>query len=190
MISFLSPHYKSFSISAIFGSCLSLIYRAVRVRLLEPMRRGPSIALLAVAFLASCARTIRSGTLIDQYSRAQCVPVTLGSGTPARTWDYTLETREGNSVHVSGMAVPGGRIDARYASDGKDEIVANAGDYIYPADVRFDRTSEHLYVKASGFPAVFGGFQTWLFEYDLRHRRQTGRARVDPSVLPQECPVH
>jgi hypothetical protein len=118
------------------------------------------------------------------------VPVTFGTGTPARTWEYTLETREGNSIQVYGRAGPGGRIDVRYLSDGKSYVAANAGDYIYPADVRVDRTSDHLYVRASGVPVPFGGLQTWLFEYDLRNRRQTGRARVDPSVLPQECPVN
>jgi hypothetical protein len=153
------------------------------------MRRGALIALLAIAVLAGCPRTIRKGALIDQYGRAQCLPVTFGSGSPARTWNYTLETGEGNAIEVNGRAVPGGRIDVRYASDGKDEIAADAGDYIYPADVRFDRTGERLFVKASGVPAAFGGPQTWLFEYDLRQRRQTQRARVDPSVLPRECPV-
>jgi hypothetical protein len=152
------------------------------------MRRGPLVALLAIAILVGCARTIRKGVLIDQYVRAECLPVTFGSGSPARTWNYTLETREGSTIEVPGRAVPGGRIDVRYASDGKDEIAANAGDYIYPADVRFDRPDEHLYIKASGV-AVFGKPQTWLFEYDLRQRLQTRRARVDPTVLPRECPV-
>lgn len=153
------------------------------------MRGGPLIALLAVAILVGCARTIRKGVLIDQYIRAECLPVTFGSGSPARTWNYTLENREGIPIEVHGSAVPGGRIDVRYPSDGKDEIAANAGDYIYPADVRFDRPGEHLYIKASGV-AVFGKPQTWLFEYDLRQRRQIQRARVDPSVLPRECPVN
>jgi hypothetical protein len=154
------------------------------------MRRGLSIALLAVAALFCCAGTSRREALIDHYSRAECVPVTFGSGTPVRTWDHTLETREGNSIQVYGRAGPGGRIDVKYASDGKSYVAANAGDYIYPDDVRFDRASEHLYVRATGVPVFFGGLQTWLFEYDLRNRRQTERARVDPSVLPQECPVN
>lgn len=57
------------------------------------------------------------------------------------------------------------------------------------ADVRFESTSDRLYIKASGVPAAFGGPETWLFEYDLRQRNQTGHAKVDPSVLPQECTV-
>ena len=106
------------------------------------MRRGPSIALLAVtALVPGCPRTIRTGALIDQYSRAECVPVRFAPGV-SRAWDYTLKTREGIAVHVSGAEMPGGRIDVRYLSDGKEAVAADAGDYIYPADVRFDPTSE------------------------------------------------
>jgi hypothetical protein len=65
---------------------------------------------------------------------------------------------------------------------------ANAGDYIYPADVRFDDTAGLLYVKAGGHRAAFGEAQTWLFEYDLRRRKQRDRTLVDPDVLPRECP--
>jgi hypothetical protein len=150
------------------------------------------IAILVVAGLVGCSRPARSGSLINNYSQAGCIPVTLGTGngsSPARTWDYTFEISGASTIRVYGRAVPDGRVDARYQSDGKDEIAADAGDYIYPADVRFDRTGEKLYIKASGIPAVFGGPQTWLFEYDLGQRRQTKRERVDPGVLPQECPA-
>jgi hypothetical protein len=154
------------------------------------MKLGPPITVLLSALLAGCSRPIRNGGIIDHYRAAECVPVKLGSEiySPTREWDYTLKTREGESVYVSGAQVPGGQIDVRFSSDGKEAVAANAGDYIYPADVRFDRASQRLYVKASGSPAVFGGPETWLFEYDLRQRRQIGRALIDPLVLPQECP--
>jgi hypothetical protein len=153
------------------------------------MKYGPSFALLAVIALVGCDQIVRTGAIIDQYSRAECVPVTNGSGSPARTWDSTLQTHEVNSIQVYGRAVPGGLIYVKYLSDGKDEVVANAGDYIYPADVRFDRASGHLYVKAAGVTAAFSNPQTWLFEYDLLQRRPILRVRVDPNVLPPECPV-
>ena len=54
--------------------------------------------------------------------------------------------------------------------------------------VRFDDRAGLLYVKASGHRAAFGQAQTWLFDYDLRQRRQRERALVDPDVLPRECP--
>ncbi len=85
--------------------------------------------------------------------------------------------------------MPGGRIDVRYVSEGADIVAADAGDYIYPADVRLDGGSDTLFVKASGITAAFSQPQTWLFEYDLINRRQIARTQVDPSVLPQECQI-
>jgi TonB family protein len=160
------------------------------------MTAAPSIALLAVAASVlcyqDCDRAIRSGALIDEYSRAACVPVKLAAGIspPSRGWDYTLKTHAGVPVRVFGSDIVGGEIEVEYLPDGKKAVAANAGDYIYPADVRFERTNDRLYVKANGQPAFFGGPQTWLFEYDLAGRRQTARAKVDPSVLPQECPLN
>lgn len=152
------------------------------------MNVSQAIALLAVFSLAACDRPIRSGAIIDQYAKAECIPVTNGSGSPARTWDYVLRIREAMSVHVFGRATPGGRIDVEYLTDGRDEVAANAGDYIFPADVRFDRFSSRLYVKAAGVPAI-GRSQTWLFEYDILGRRLIQRVRVDRKVLPSECPI-
>ena len=84
--------------------------------------------------------------------------------------------------------MPGGQIDLKYIPDGQEIVAADPGDYIYPADVRVDHARERLFIKASGAPAALGGPQTWLFEYDVARRRQTARVRVDPTVLPQECP--
>jgi hypothetical protein len=86
----------------------------------------------------------------------------------------------------NGRQEPGGRIDVKYEATGADEVAADAGDYIYPDDVRFN--GDRLFVKASGVP-VIGTEQTWIFEYDLRRHRQTGRLRVDPGVLTKECPL-
>ncbi len=59
----------------------------------------------------------------------------------------------------------------------------NAGDYIYPADVRFDHTTGHMFVKADGVTAAFSNPQTWLFEYDLLQRRLILRVRVVQMCL-------
>ena len=144
---------------------------------------------LVAAVGAECARPVRTGPLIQRYSAAACVPVRFDPGLtpPTRAWDTTLNIREGLDAHVSGAQMPGGRIDLKY-SDGRDDVTADAGDYIYPADVRLDRSGERLYVKASGFRATGGAQQTGLFEYDLRQRHQTGRLLVDSSVLPMQCP--
>lgn len=147
--------------------------------------------LVALGVLVGCTRMVRSGPIIDGYENAVCIPVEFGPGItpPTRAWDYQLVTPRGMTVHISGAQMPGGRIDLRYQSDYAEVVAANAGDYIYPADVRFDRQKERLFVKASGVPAAFGGPQTWLFEFDLAHRQQVDRVRVDPTVLPAECKV-
>jgi hypothetical protein len=150
----------------------------------------PITALLACLALDACSGTIKTKALIDQYSRATCVPVTLGSAdeSPARTWNFPLVTRDGITVQVYSRAVPEGVVDVRYTPDGKDVVAADAGDYIFPADIRFDQPSDFLYIRASG-STIFGHPQTWLFAYDLGRRRQIQRVKVDPGRLPAECPL-
>lgn len=81
----------------------------------------------------------------------------------------------------------GGRITARYVTTGRELEAANAGDYVYPRDVRFNAQTNLLFVKASG---LAGGIthETWLFEYDLIGQRLIERRRVADSALPTECP--
>ena len=147
---------------------------------------------VTVGVLVGCSRMVRSGPMINAYENAECIPVEFGPGIspPTRAWDYQLVIPSGMTVHISGAQMPGGRIDLAYQPDGIEVVAADAGDYIYPADVRFDKQTERLFVKATGVPAAFGGPQTWLFVFDLAHRRQMSRIRVDPTVLPGECKVH
>jgi hypothetical protein len=88
---------------------------------------------------------------------------------------------------VSGAQVPGGRINVRYLTTGRESVAANAGDYVYPSDVRLNAQNDLLYVKASG---LAGGLrqETWLFEYDLRGQRLVERRQVVNDTLPAECP--
>jgi hypothetical protein len=81
----------------------------------------------------------------------------------------------------------GGRITATYPGDGQAVIVANAGDYVYPYDVRFDRPADRLYVATGG---LAGGLVTryFLFEYDLHERRLLAKRRVNQRDLPVMCP--
>jgi hypothetical protein len=151
--------------------------------------KGAFCGLLSLALLAGCSRVIRNGPIVTEYKSAECIPAHFGAGItpPTRTWGYSLTTSLGQSVRVLGAQMPGGRIDVRYESDRADVTAANAGDYIYPADVRVDKAREKLFVKASGITAAFSQPQTWLFEFDLIRRGQIDRARVDPTVLPHEC---
>jgi hypothetical protein len=145
--------------------------------------------LLSFALLAGCNRVMRNGPIITKYESSKCIPSQIGPGTtpPTRTWDFSLTTSAGEAVRVLGAQTPGGQIVVRYVSDGADVVAANAGDYIYPADVRVDNARQKLYVKASGITAAFSQPQTWLFEYDLAQRRQIDHARVDSTVLRKEC---
>ena len=83
--------------------------------------------------------------------------------------------------------MPGGRITVRYMATGRELEAANAGDYVYPSDVRFNAQKNLLFVKASG---LAGGInhETRLFEYDLLGQRLIESRRVKDSALPAECP--
>jgi len=148
-----------------------------------------SVAILFIALTTACTRTILDGPLIDAYSKAECIPVEadLGHQESTRRWDYTIKTAQGG-VRLFGAQMPGGRINASYAANREDVVAADAGDYIYPEDVRVDHSLGRVYIKASGVP-VFGESETWLFGYDVAKKRQLQRARVDPKVLPQDCPA-
>jgi hypothetical protein len=104
-----------------------------------------------------------------------------------RKWDTVLTLSDGSKVKVKGAQMPGGRITVGYVTTGGESVAANAGDYIYPSDVRLDSRGDLLYVKATG---LGGGIwhETWLFEYDLRGQRLLQRLEVVDSALPAECP--
>jgi len=103
-----------------------------------------------------------------------------------RQWETTLKLSNRSEVIVSGAQSVGGRINVRYPPSDRLAVAANAGDYVYPSDVRINAQNDLLYVKASG---LAGGVrhQTWLFEYDLRGQRLAARQEVVDDALPAEC---
>jgi hypothetical protein len=139
--------------------------------------------------LIGCQRTIRNGPSVIGYKNAMCIPAHFGPGIkpPTRAWDFTMTTSKGLTVRIQGATMAGGEITVKYPPDGTEIVAADAGDYIYPTDVRLNPGGDTLFIKASGITAAFSQPQTWLFEYDLNSRKQIGRDRVDPSVLPEEC---
>jgi hypothetical protein len=153
------------------------------------MRAGSVLIMLACLGLGCRARHAGSGAIIDRYARATCVAAHSAPHVQpdTRAWDDDLTLGDGAVVHVQGAQAVGGRVHVRFARDGVTRTAADAGDYIYPADVRLDAATDHLYVKASGI-AVGDEPQTWLFDYDLRARRQTDKLHVNPAALPRECP--
>jgi hypothetical protein len=146
------------------------------------------IVFIAMAcFIVGC-RPLSHGPIIEAYKAAACMPVWANrtvQGPHTREWETPITLSNGSKVVVIGYQVPGGRITARYAT--RELEVANAGDYIYPSDVRLDAQSDHLFVKASGLAAGIT-HETWLFEYDLLRQRLVERQRVADSALPKECP--
>ena len=80
----------------------------------------------------------------------------------------------------------GGRVVVQYLAGGPKVEAANAGDYIYPSDIRLDSPNDLLYVKASGLAGGIS-YETWLFEYDLRGQKLVSHRRVRGDVLPAEC---
>ena len=146
--------------------------------------------LLVLVGLTGCSRPIRSEAIIDRYKAAECIgPISeQPKGPTTRTWDNELRTPAGVTVQIRGTQMPGGLITVEYPG-GRVETAADAHEYVYPADVRYDRATGHLYVKADGVDALFAGREVWLFEYDLDRRKQVQRHRVAPEVLPPQCPV-
>src|SRR5262249_35470080 len=131
----------------------------------------------------------RQHPVIDRYKTAACLPLLAESRVQpsVREWDAPVRTASGTELVISGYQAVGGAVVARDKRTGATHVVANAGDYVYPADVRTSSDFTRVYVKAAG---LAGGLseETWLFEYDLTEYRQLNKIPVDPSVLPPECP--
>src|SRR5262245_40045372 len=131
---------------------------------------GPTLTLAIVSF--SCARAIQSGEIIDHYRAGRCVePIVVEDVSPAtRGWNAQLTSASGARVNVRGAQMVAGRVVVRYLPDGPEVVAADAGDYIYPTDVRVSVARTNLIVRAAG---VASGIwqEAWLFEYSLDERR-------------------
>jgi hypothetical protein len=144
-------------------------------------------ALVAACVPLACLDS-HSEDVIDGYRAAACVsplsqPRRVQPAT--REWDSTFALRNGSNVTVIGHQAAGGSVSVRYDAP-EGVVVANAGDYVYPRDVRLDGAHDLLYVKTAGLGAGLLE-ETLLFEYDLASRRRVRVVRVDPAVLPAEC---
>jgi hypothetical protein len=138
----------------------------------------------------SCDHPLSQGPIVDGYKAAACIPVSANRkvrGPHTREWETPVTLSDGSKVMVVGYQMPGGRITVRYVATARELEAANAGDYVYPSDVRFNAQTNLLFVKASG---LAGGItqETWLFKYDLLGQRLIERQRVADSVLSTECP--
>ena len=143
----------------------------------------------AIACLSACRGPVSKAPIIEQYRAAACIPFSANPHiTPStREWETPLTLTDGSKVLVRGADATGGIITVKYLDSGKEAVAANAGDYVYPTDVRINNQKDLMFVKASG---QAGGLdhKTWLFEYDLRAQRLLSRLQVQDSALPPECP--
>jgi|SRR5580704_14750946 hypothetical protein len=159
-----------------------------------PSINFPKLEIVACFVIACCTlgchRPLSRGPIIDAYRAAACVPVSANrkvGGPHTREWETALTLTDGSKVMFIGAQMPGGRITVRNLTTGRESEAANAGDYVYPSDVRFNAQRNFLFVKASG---LAGGInhETWLFEYDLLGQHLVEQRRVEESALPTECP--
>lgn len=161
---------------------------------LAPDRNIPKLRIIIFFVIACCTigcdRPLSHGPIIEGYKAATCIPVSANrkvQGPHTREWETTVTLGDGSKVMVIGAQMPGGRITVRNLATGRGSEAANAGDYVYPSDVRFNAQQNLLFVKASGLAAGII-HETWLFEYDLLGQRLVERRRVIDSALPNECP--
>src|SRR6185437_8619758 len=88
-------------------------------------------------------RAASHGPIIEGYKAAACIPVLQ---TPdSRSWETPVTLSNGSKVMIFGSETPGGRVIAQYVTTGRQVEVANAGDYVYPADVRYDAPGNLLF---------------------------------------------
>jgi hypothetical protein len=155
-----------------------------------PAKLGIIVYFAIACCTIGCHRPLSHGPIIDAYKAAACIPVSANrkvGGPHTREWETALTLSDGSKVMVTGAQIPGGRITVRNLTTGRTSQAANAGDYIYPSDVRFDAQRNLLLVKASGLAAGIS-YETWLFKYDLLGQHLLEHRRVNDDGLPTECP--
>lgn len=148
-----------------------------------------TLSLAIACCTVACDRPASKDPIIDRYKVAACISPSTSQaavGPHTREWDTELTLNNGSRVIVRGAQMPGGRINVRYIATGREMEAANAGDYVYPSDVRLNAQNDLLYVKASGLAAGIWS-ETWLFEYDLRGQRLVARRHVLNDALPPNC---
>jgi hypothetical protein len=144
---------------------------------------------LGLIWLVGCDVAVSHAPIIDRYKTAECVsPSEMPGLIRSREWNADFALLDGSHVAITGAQMPGGRISLRYVKNVKDIVAADAGDYVYPSDVRLNPHNDLLYVKAVGLAAGIWE-ETWLFEYDLRARKLLTRQKIKNNTLTDECSV-
>ena len=144
------------------------------------------LGMFLAAVATGCAIPRRQHVVIERYASAACVAPSSERPQSVREWNAKIQSGPGREIRIVGHQRVSGIVVARDDRTGQEHVVANADDYIYPADIRATTDFSRIFVKASG---LAGGLwhETWLYEYDLVNFRQVAKIRVDPLVLPPEC---
>jgi hypothetical protein len=155
--------------------------------------RQVTSALLINAVLGSslgAAPKVSTQSLLTMYNAAACIPPTISPNIlpkTTRSWHAELALSDGSKILIKAAEMPGGLVTVTDLSSGERFVAANAGDYVYPDDIRIDKRDDRLYVIARG---LAGGIwrRTVLFQYNLQAHRQTARRGVRGKDLPKACP--
>ena len=155
----------------------------------QSMLRSSLVGIAAVAMGCASVPPMRSGPLLDQYARATCVPARrVSPGYIGLEWAQVIQGPSGCTARVVGARSSTGGVSVEYPPDTTRYEVAAFGEKSNPLDVRVDLGSCRLYVSSYGSPLFVKETPTWLVEYDLRQRRELQAVKVEPEVLPSECP--
>lgn len=146
----------------------------------------PTSILGLVAVLGACATTpVKSGAIIDGFSRAACVPTRSTDSNHRLAWDHVLQAP--CAARIVGAQASTGSIAVEYPRDGARSVVGSFGEKSNPKEVRVDLKSCRLYVKAGGSPIFVDRPPMWLLEYDLLRRKEVQSVIVEPSAVPEMC---
>lgn len=145
-----------------------------------------SLALM-LAGVGACSGMKSGGELIDQFSKAECLPPSERNAQSLLLWRSPITTRSGIRAIVLGLKDINGQIHVQFGAESKPVVAVFPKDFLGPTDVRVDINQDWLFVRAYGDTALGGKAETWLYKYDLRDRKVISESRVDPSVLPKEC---
>lgn len=151
----------------------------------EHMLRSTSIILLAGLAGACATVALKSGPLVDGYSRAACVPAKAADRYGLLAWDYSEQTR--CHVHIVAVQRSSGSVVVEYPSDGDRRQVMHTGEKSNPAELRLDPSACRLYLRVNGSPILTNRPPMWLVEYDLLRREELQSAVVEPAAVPTTC---
>ena len=146
-----------------------------------------SLAGLAVIAAGCASAPIKSGMIIDQYGRGECVEARRPNADWLREWDQVIQGPDGCTARIVGAVQSTGFVAVDYPPDNSRYVVSAFGEKSNPIAVRVDLATCRLYVWSTGSPIFTQRPLTHLVEYDLRNRREVQNSTLDAEVVLQKC---